>query len=81
MSWFKPRKKAIENLCHVCGENQLPENPAVLCLKVQDGTAEMSVCDDCAGFFDKSAEVLNAKRGKKSSHTESHEDVDRGDDS
>jgi ribosome-binding protein aMBF1 (putative translation factor) len=67
MFWFgKPSNRAkskIENLCHVCGENQLPENPAVLRLKVQDGIAEMNVCDDCADFFDKSAEVL-AHRGK-----------------
>jgi hypothetical protein len=63
MSWFKSRKKAIENLCHICGENQLSDTPAVLRLKVQDGTTEMSVCDDCANFFDKSAEVLT-QRGK-----------------
>ena len=63
MSWFKPRKKAIENLCHICGENQLSDTPAVLRLKVQDGTAEMNVCDDCANFFDKSAEVFT-QRGK-----------------
>ena len=67
MSWWDLRKKRkkslLENLCHICGENQLPENPAVLRLKVQDGTAEMNVCDDCANFFDKSAEVLT-QRGK-----------------
>ena len=65
MSWWDLRKKRkkIENLCHVCGENQLPDEPAVLRLKVQDGIAEMNVCDGCADFFDKSAEVL-AHRGK-----------------
>ena len=57
MSWFS-RKKTVENLCHVCGEKQLPEHPATLRLTVQDGVAEMLVCDECADFFDKSADVL-----------------------
>ena len=72
MSWFKRRKerKKIENLCHVCGENMLSEEPAVLRLKVQDGIAEMNVCDECADFFDKSAEVL-AHRGKGNKSDES----------
>lgn len=67
MSWWDLRRKRkkveLANLCHVCGSNQLPEEPAILRLQVQDGTAEMSVCDECADFFDKSAEVLN--KGKK----------------
>lgn len=70
MFWFgKPRNRAkpkVENLCHVCGENQLSDTPSVLRLKVQDGVAEMNVCDDCANFFDKSAEVLRRRgKGKK----------------
>lgn len=69
MSWWSLRKKRkkseLENLCHVCGVNQLPEEPAILRLKVQDGIAEMNVCDECADFFDKSAEVL--LRGRKGS--------------
>ena len=69
MFWFGKRsnraKSKIENLCHVCGVNQMPEDPAILRLKVQDGIAEMSVCDECADFFDKSAEVL--LRGRKGS--------------
>ena len=68
MSWWarwKQRKKSrLENLCHVCGVNQLPDEPAILRLAVQEGYAEMSVCDECADFFDKSAEVL-LRRGKK----------------
>jgi ribosome-binding protein aMBF1 (putative translation factor) len=66
MSWWDRRKKKkseLENLCHVCGVNQLPENPAIVRLKVQDGVAEVNVCDECADFFDKSAEVL--LRGNK----------------
>ena len=85
MSWWDLRKKRkksqVENLCHVCGKNQLPDNPAVLRLKVQDGTAEMNVCDECADFFDKSAEVLNANRRKKPSNHGAHEEMDGGDDS
>ena len=66
MSWWDRRKKKkseLENLCHVCGVNQLPDNPAIVRLKVQDGVAEVNVCDECADFFDKSAEVL--LRGNK----------------
>lgn len=55
-------KSRLENLCRVCGTNQLSENPTTLRLKVQEGTAEMKVCDDCANFFDKSAEVLGKRR-------------------
>ena len=70
MSWWSLRKKRkkseLENLCHVCGVNQLPEEPAILRLKVQDGIAEMCVCDECADFFEKSAEVLlRGRRGLK----------------
>ena len=64
MSWFN-RKKSVENLCHVCGEKQLPEHPATLRLTVQDGIAEMLVCDECADFFDKSAEVLKGKKNEQ----------------
>lgn len=69
MSWWDRRKKrkksALENLCHVCGVNQLPEEPAILRLQVEEGVAEMNVCDECADFFDKSAEVLNGPKRKK----------------
>lgn len=67
MFWFGKRrnraKSKLENLCHVCGVNQMPEEPAIIRLKVQEGVAEVLVCDECADFFDKSAEVL-AHRGK-----------------
>lgn len=64
MSWWNLRKKKkLENLCHICGENQMPEEPAIIRLKVQEGMAEVQVCDECAEFFDKSAEVL-LRRGK-----------------
>lgn len=67
MSWWSRRKKAkIDNLCNVCGVNQLPNEPAILRLKVQDGTAEMSVCDECADFFDKSADVIMKGREDES---------------
>ena len=69
MSWWnlwkqnKKQRSNLENLCHVCGIQQLPDEPAILRLSVQDGTAEMLVCDECADFFDQSAEILN--RGKR----------------
>lgn len=85
MSWWSNRKKRkksqLENLCHVCGKNQLSDTPSVLRLKVQDGIAEMNVCDECADFFDKSAEVLNESNRKKSPHLGTYEEVDGGDDS
>jgi hypothetical protein len=79
MSWWDRRKKKkseLENLCHVCGVNQMPENPAIVRLKVQDGVAEVNVCDECADFFDKTAEVLNGSNRKKSSDRGSPEEVD-----
>ena len=59
MSWWKRRKKSkLEDLCHVCGVNQMPAEPAIIRLKVEGGVAEMHVCDECADFFDQTAEVL-----------------------
>lgn len=60
MSWWsdwKKRKKA-KHLCHVCGHNELPDEPALIELKVSTGIVELQVCDECADFFDKSAEVM-----------------------
>lgn len=65
-NWRKRKKIKLENLCHVCGVNALPEHPAALRLNVQDGTAEMLVCEECADFFDKSAEVLMKGRRDES---------------
>lgn len=62
MSWWDRWKKR-KTLCHVCGVNPLPKDPAIIRLAVQDGTAEMSVCNECADFFEQSAEILN--RGKR----------------
>lgn len=66
MSWWsrlrKRKKLRLEKLCHVCGVNEMPDEPAILRLKVQDGIVEMNVCDDCADFFDKSAEVLQKRK-------------------
>lgn len=54
------RKK---KLCSICGVNYLPDSPAIVKLQAQDGIVEISVCDDCANFFDKSAEILTQKKG------------------
>jgi ribosome-binding protein aMBF1 (putative translation factor) len=59
--WFRrliKKKSKIETLCQICGGNQMPEHPTTLRLTVQDGVPEMLVCDECADFFDKSADVL-----------------------
>lgn len=64
MSWWNRRKKfKRENLCHICSINQMSDEPAIVRLKVQDGMVEMTVCDECADFFDQTAEVL--LRGRK----------------
>lgn len=56
------KKSKPKNLCHVCSQNQLPEEPAIIRLAVQEGTVEILVCDECADFFDKSADVLSKGR-------------------
>ncbi len=63
MSRLIKKKSKVENLCQICGENQMPEEPAIIRLNVQDGIAEVLLCDECADFFDKSAEVF--LRGRK----------------
>ena len=75
MSWFS-RMKKVENLCQLCGEKQLPEYPATLRVNVQDGVAEMLVCDECANFFDKTSEVLNESKRKKSTDHGAAKEVD-----
>lgn len=50
--------------CPVCAK-KYPNDTTfhVLRLNTADGTHEIEICNDCADFFDKSAEVL-AHRGK-----------------
>lgn len=64
MSWWDLRKKR-KKTCSVCNVNQLPKEPATIRLDVQEGVAEILICDECAEFFDKSAKILN--RGKNES--------------
>lgn len=62
--WFKRLiKEKRKPLCNICQSNKLPEEPATIQLQVQEGIVELHICDECADFFDKSAEVL-AHRGK-----------------
>lgn len=61
MSWWKRRK------CKTC-KKVLKANKPVHELRLQtaDGIHEVEICDDCANFFDKSAEVLTQKnKGSK----------------
>lgn len=81
MSWWNRRKKRkkseLENLCHLCGVNQMADTPATVRLKIEnDRTVELSVCDECADFFDKSAEVLNDPQRKKPLDLGPYEEVD-----
>lgn len=43
--------------CKVCSA-ALPADPAILRVDTADGITELEVCNDCADFFEKSAEVL-----------------------
>lgn len=55
----RKKKTELENLCHLCGVNQMPEEPAILRLKVEgDHIVEIQACDECADFFEKSADIL-----------------------
>ena len=61
MSWWDLRRKR-KKMCHVCVSAVLPKQPATIRLDTQDGPVDVLICDECADFFEKSAEVLN--RGK-----------------
>ena len=65
MSWWKRPK------CATC-KKVLKKNKPVheLRLGTADGIVELEVCDTCADFFDKSADVL-AHRGKGTKSDES----------
>lgn len=60
MSWWKNRKK-----CPVC-EEKYKKNVGFHELRIQtaDGVLELEICESCADFFDKSAEVLSSGRKK-----------------
>ena len=75
MSWWKKRK------CKTCRIILKKSDPAhIIRLNTADGFHELEVCDKCAAFFDKSAEVLSARRGKKRVDLEDNESVHRDDD-
>ena len=61
MSWWKSKKK-----CPVC-QKKYKKNVAFHELRLQtaDGLIELDICESCADFFDKSAEVLSAGRKKE----------------
>lgn len=50
--------------CKVCTTNKIKEDPAIIRLQTADGVVEVEVCDECADFFDKSADVLSKRRKK-----------------
>lgn len=58
MSWWKSKKK-----CPVCSV-KYKKNVVFHELRLQtaDGLIEIEICESCADFFDKSAEVLSAGR-------------------
>lgn len=60
MSWWKRRK------CATCNKVLKPKKQPVHELRVgtADGIVELEVCEQCANFFDKSAEVLVKSRKK-----------------
>lgn len=62
MSQWMKRLIRSKSRCQICKENKLPPEPAQIRLKVQDGVVDIDICDECADFFDKTAEVLNRPR-------------------
>lgn len=60
MSWWRSKKK-----CAVC-ETKYKKNAVFHELRLQtaDGVLELEICESCADFFDKSADVLSAGRKK-----------------
>ena len=58
MSWWKSSKK-----CPVCTK-KYKKTVTFHELRVQtaDGLIELEICESCADFFDKSADVLTKKR-------------------
>jgi len=49
--------------CPVCNDNYpLEETFHELRLQSKDGVNSLEICNNCADFFDKSAEVLKGKR-------------------
>lgn len=54
--------------CKMCNAKKKPDEEfSILRMKVQEGTIELEICEPCANFFDKSAEVLRNKNGKDKS--------------
>ena len=63
MSWWKSKKK-----CPVCSVKYKKNVPFhELRLQTADGTHEIEICESCADFFDKSAEVI--MRGRRQDDT------------
>jgi hypothetical protein len=54
--------------CKMCYAKKKPnEEFSILRMQVQEGLIELEICEPCAEFFDKSAEVLRNKNGKDES--------------
>lgn len=57
-----------KNKCKMCNAKKKPnEEFSILRMQVQEGLIELEICEPCAEFFDKSAEVLRKKNGKDES--------------
>lgn len=54
MIWSKTKK------CRTC-EKKLKDNIHEIRLQTADGIVILEICDECAEFFDKSADVLSRK--------------------
>ena len=64
ISLFNLKKK---KQCNICGEKYpLDETFHELRLSVQEGEVSLKICNECADFLDKSADVINGKRGDES---------------
>lgn len=50
--------------CPLCKQNKLTEDSPQIRLDTSEGVHELTICEECADFFEKSAEVLMNKGSK-----------------
>lgn len=75
MTWWKRRK------CATCKKVLKAKHPIhEIRIEAADGNIELEVCEDCARFWDKSAEVLSSGRKKKKRRDLEADETLHGDD-
>lgn len=60
MTWYKRNKT-----CAVCGDKYPKSTPFhEMRMKTDEGTVSLEICENCADFFDKSADVIMKGRNQ-----------------